>query len=183
MIAASLSSRLAFILVVSRRTGGRQMLDLFRSPTSHRSSKRVVRLGFIIGFIALIGALFSGLAAYRVHDQELTARGHRDGARDRHSCQPGSGPADRARVAGPRRIRPVSRAQRDQGQYAAAAARLDLCLQDRFRGRQLDRAAAAGRTRSGAQGTGQRRIFQSGNSQFRRQAAGHRARSTSRSTC
>ena len=35
-------------------------------------SKRVVRLGFIIGFIALIGVLFSGLAAYRVHDQELT---------------------------------------------------------------------------------------------------------------
>jgi two-component sensor histidine kinase len=31
----------------------------------------VVRLGFIIGFIALIGALLSGLAAYRVHDQEL----------------------------------------------------------------------------------------------------------------
>src|SRR6185503_19591957 len=36
------------------------------------SSKRVVRLGFIIGFIALIGVLLSGLAAYRVHDQELT---------------------------------------------------------------------------------------------------------------
>lgn len=32
----------------------------------------MVRLGFIIGFIALIGVLFSGLAAYRVHDQELT---------------------------------------------------------------------------------------------------------------
>jgi two-component sensor histidine kinase len=32
----------------------------------------VVRLGFIIGLIALIGALFSGLAAYRVHQQELT---------------------------------------------------------------------------------------------------------------
>jgi two-component sensor histidine kinase len=31
----------------------------------------VVRLGFIIGLIALIGALLSGLAAYRVHDQEL----------------------------------------------------------------------------------------------------------------
>jgi hypothetical protein len=35
----------------------------------------VVRLGFIIGFIALIGALLSGLAAYRVHDQELTVDG------------------------------------------------------------------------------------------------------------
>jgi two-component sensor histidine kinase len=31
----------------------------------------VVRLGFIIGLIALIGAVLSGLAAYRVHDQEL----------------------------------------------------------------------------------------------------------------
>ena len=32
----------------------------------------MVRLGFIIGLIALIGVLLSGLAAYRVHDQELT---------------------------------------------------------------------------------------------------------------
>jgi two-component sensor histidine kinase len=32
----------------------------------------VVRLGFIIAFIALIGALLSGGAAWRVHDQELT---------------------------------------------------------------------------------------------------------------
>src|SRR5664280_1150333 len=44
-------------------------------PTSHYLSKRVVRLGFIIGFIALIGVLFSGLAAYRVHDQELALDG------------------------------------------------------------------------------------------------------------
>jgi len=35
----------------------------------------VVRLGFIIGFIALIGVLLSGLAAWRVHDQELTLDG------------------------------------------------------------------------------------------------------------
>jgi two-component sensor histidine kinase len=35
----------------------------------------VVRLGFIIAFIALIGVLLSGLAAYRVHDQELTIDG------------------------------------------------------------------------------------------------------------
>ena len=35
----------------------------------------MVRLGFIIGFIALIGALLSGLAAYRVHDQELAIEG------------------------------------------------------------------------------------------------------------
>ena len=45
------------------------------SPTLHVPSKRVVRLGFIIGFIALIGALLSGLAAWRVHDQELTLDG------------------------------------------------------------------------------------------------------------
>jgi two-component sensor histidine kinase len=35
----------------------------------------VVRLGFIIGFLALTGLLLSGLAAYRVHDQELTVDG------------------------------------------------------------------------------------------------------------
>ena len=35
----------------------------------------MVRLGFIIGFIALIGVLLSGLATYRVHDQELTVDG------------------------------------------------------------------------------------------------------------
>jgi two-component sensor histidine kinase len=35
----------------------------------------VVRLGFIIGFIALVGGLFSGLAAWRVHEQELTLDG------------------------------------------------------------------------------------------------------------
>lgn len=35
----------------------------------------MVRLGFIIGFFALIGALLSGLAAYRVHDQELALDG------------------------------------------------------------------------------------------------------------
>jgi two-component sensor histidine kinase len=35
----------------------------------------VVRLGFIIGLIALIGVLFSGLASFRVHEQELTIDG------------------------------------------------------------------------------------------------------------
>ena len=35
----------------------------------------MVRLGFIIGFIALVGVLLSALAAYRVHDQELTVDG------------------------------------------------------------------------------------------------------------
>ena len=35
----------------------------------------MVRLGFTIGLLALIGLLFSGLAAWRVHDQELTIDG------------------------------------------------------------------------------------------------------------
>jgi two-component sensor histidine kinase len=35
----------------------------------------VVRLGFIIGLLALIGTLLSGLAAYRVHEQELAIEG------------------------------------------------------------------------------------------------------------
>jgi two-component sensor histidine kinase len=39
------------------------------------SSKRVVRLGFIIGLLALLGTLLSGLAAYRVHEQELAIEG------------------------------------------------------------------------------------------------------------
>src|SRR5579863_5065518 len=38
-------------------------------------SDRVVRLGFITGLVALIGVLLSGLAAYRVHDQELMVNG------------------------------------------------------------------------------------------------------------
>jgi two-component sensor histidine kinase len=35
----------------------------------------VLRLGFTIGLIALIGVLLSGLAAYRVHEQDLTLDG------------------------------------------------------------------------------------------------------------
>jgi two-component sensor histidine kinase len=35
----------------------------------------VIRLGFIIGLVALVGVLLSGVAAYRVHDQELTIDG------------------------------------------------------------------------------------------------------------
>src|SRR5881296_2166808 len=38
-------------------------------------SERVVRLGFIIGLVAMLGVLLSGIAAYRVHDQELTIDG------------------------------------------------------------------------------------------------------------
>src|SRR5580698_4592669 len=60
---------MAFILfrfVVAPADGG------YFFANSSFPSKRVVRLGFIIGFIALIGVMLSGLAAYRVHDQELT---------------------------------------------------------------------------------------------------------------
>ena len=35
----------------------------------------MVRLGFIIGLVALVGVLLSGIAAYRVHDQELAIDG------------------------------------------------------------------------------------------------------------
>jgi two-component sensor histidine kinase len=35
----------------------------------------LIRLGFIIGLLALVGTLLSGLAAYRVHDQELALDG------------------------------------------------------------------------------------------------------------
>ena len=35
----------------------------------------MVRLGFIIGLLALIGTMLSGLAAYRVHEQELAIEG------------------------------------------------------------------------------------------------------------
>src|ERR1700692_2101947 len=56
------------------------LLPARRSPNAPSSffanssflSKRVVRLGFIIGVIALIGVLLSGLAAFRGYDQETT---------------------------------------------------------------------------------------------------------------
>ena len=35
----------------------------------------MVRLGIIISLIALVGVLLSGLAAYRVHDQEIAIEG------------------------------------------------------------------------------------------------------------
>jgi two-component sensor histidine kinase len=55
----------------------RQTQKCFQYVVANTSflSKRVVRLGFIIGFIALVGVLLSGLAAYRVHDQELALDG------------------------------------------------------------------------------------------------------------
>src|SRR4030081_3588426 len=49
--------------------------SVFFANSSFFLSKRVVRLGFIIGLIALIGVLLSGAAAYRVHEQELTVDG------------------------------------------------------------------------------------------------------------
>jgi two-component sensor histidine kinase len=66
---------LVFILLrfVGAPAEGRYFVTFFAN--SSFSSKRVVRLGFIIGFIALIGASLSGLAAYRVHDQELAVNG------------------------------------------------------------------------------------------------------------
>jgi hypothetical protein len=56
----------------------------------------VVRLSFIIGFLALTGLLLSGLAAYRVHDQELTVDGIALARAVDVPRQPGSGPAHRA---------------------------------------------------------------------------------------
>jgi two-component sensor histidine kinase len=49
--------------------------SFFFFANSSLPGKRVVRLGFIIGFIAMVGVLLSGLAAYRVHDQELMVNG------------------------------------------------------------------------------------------------------------
>src|SRR3954462_14518424 len=59
--------------MVADRADSGCFLHVFATITS--PSKRVVRLGFIIGFIALIGSLLSGLAAYRAHEQELTLDG------------------------------------------------------------------------------------------------------------
>jgi two-component sensor histidine kinase len=62
------------VLILFRRVAGAAVAKccfIFFANSSFLS-KRVVRLGFITGFIALIGILLSGLAAYRVHDQELT---------------------------------------------------------------------------------------------------------------
>ena len=103
----------------------------------------MVRLGFIIGFIALIGVLFSGLAAYRVHDQELMLEGIAMArAIDVHASLVQDRLTERellARVAaGLFRAPSVIKANMLQPLRV-----LDLCLQGRFRGRQLDRAAAA----------------------------------------
>jgi two-component sensor histidine kinase len=57
---------------VAAVAGGRYLI-LFANLSL--PSKRVVRLGFIIGFIALVGVCLSGLAAYRVYNQELAIEG------------------------------------------------------------------------------------------------------------
>ena len=64
--------RLAFFLLRIVAAPADVRYSLYFFANSSYLSKRVVRLGFIVGFIALIGTLLSGLAAYRVHDQELT---------------------------------------------------------------------------------------------------------------
>jgi two-component sensor histidine kinase len=66
---------LAFTLfpLVANRAGTRCYFYVVANPSFQ--GKPVIRLGFIIGFIALIGVLLSGLAVWRVHDQELTLDG------------------------------------------------------------------------------------------------------------
>ena len=95
----------------------------------------MVRLGFIIGFIALIGVLLSGLAAYRVHDQELAIDGIAlSRAIDVHASLVQDRLTERellARVAsGLFRAPSVVKANMLQPLRSA-----DLCLQDRFRDR------------------------------------------------
>ena len=104
----------------------------------------MVRLGFIIGLIALIGVLLSGLAAYRVHDQELTIeRIALARAIDVHASLVQDRLTERellARVAsGLFRAPSVVKANMLQPLRS-----VDLRLQDRFRRRRLDRAAQAG---------------------------------------
>ena len=75
MIANHIRPWLAVVLLLSVFAPPNPRCFLYVFGNISFPSKRVVRLGFIIGFIALIGVLLSGLAAYRVHDQELTLDG------------------------------------------------------------------------------------------------------------
>ena len=143
----------------------------------------MVRLGFIIGLLALIGTLALGARGLSRARAGAGDRRHRAGARDRRPCQPGAGSPDRARTPGARRFRTVSYALGGQGEHAAAAALLDLCLQDRFRRRRLDRAAQAGRARCRAEGACQRRLSQSRPSAIMTTSRSIFSASTSRSTC
>ena len=143
----------------------------------------MVRLGFIIGFIALIGALFSGLAAYRVHDQELTLEGIAMArAIDIHASLVQDRLTERellARVAsGLFRAPGVIKANMLQPLRASIYAfKTDFVVASWIARLQPDELEAARKELAS------RRICQSGDSQFRRQAAGHSARSTGRSTC
>ncbi len=122
----------------------------------------MVRLGFIIGFIALIGALLSGLAAWRVHDQELTLDGIAMArAIDVHASQVQDRLTERellARVAsGLFRAPSMVKANMLQPLRASIYAfKTDFVLAV------LDRAAEAGRARGRAGGVEARGIFQPG---------------------
>ena len=143
----------------------------------------MVRLGFIIGLIALIGVLLSGLAAYRVHDQELTLDGIALArAIDVHASLVQDRLTERellARVAsGLFRAPSVVKANMLQPLRSSIYAfKTDFVVAGwiaRLKPAELDAAQ---------QGAGERRLSQSDDPQFRRPAARHHARSTSRSTC
>ena len=133
----------------------------------------MVRLGFIIGFIALIGVLLSGLAAYRVHDQELTVDGIAMArAIDVHASLVQDRLTERellARVAsGLFRAPSVIKANMLQPLRSSIYAfKTDFVVAGwiaRLQPNEL---------RCGARRTGERRISESGDPQFRRQAAGY----------
>ena len=143
----------------------------------------MVRLGFIIGFIALIGVLLSGLAAYRVHDQELTIDGIAlSRAIDVHASLVQDRLTERellARVAsGLFRAPSVIKANMLQPLRSSIYAfKTDFVIASWIARLQAER------TGRGAGGAEERRLHQSGDSRFRRPAARRRRRSTSRSTC
>ena len=141
----------------------------------------MVRLGFIIGFIALIGVLFSGLAAYRVHDQELMLDGIAMArAIDVHASLVQDRLTERellARVAsGLFRAPSVIKANMLQPLRSSIYAfKTDFVVASWIARLQPSELRAA---RAGA---GERGIFQSGDPRFRRQAAGRqRARPAGR---
>ena len=112
----------------------------------------MVRLGFIIGFIALIGSAALRACGLSRPRSGAGDRRHRAGARDRRSCQPGAGPADRARTAGPGRVRPVPRAVGGQGRTCCSRCARRSMPSRPISSSRLDRAAQAGRARCRAQG-------------------------------
>ncbi|MCP1980378.1 hypothetical protein J2R94_004392 [Bradyrhizobium elkanii] len=131
----------------------------------------MVRLGFIVALIALIGVLLSGLAAYRVHDQELAIDGIALArAIDVHASLVQDRLTERellARVASGL-FRAPSMVKANMLQPLRSA---NLRLQDRFRRRRLDRAAQAGRARRGGGRAEGQRLHQSDHPGFRRPGA------------